>query len=77
MWALEQSEPRHAQAERPPTERSGARGARFNVKRRLGTNPRTGFRQVPLTTWLDAGTKIRRGYYVEFERKWVGAKQVE
>ena len=27
--------------------------------------------------WLDAGTKIRRGYFVEFERKYVGAMQVK
>ena len=76
MWASELSELRHAQAERPPTERSGARGACANVKRRLGANPRTGFVKVSLTQLLDAGTKVRRWYCVGSDRKYVGAKQV-
>ena len=50
--------------------------ARFNVKRRLGANPRTGFVKVSLTQWLDAGTKLRRWYCVASGRKHVGAKQV-
>ena len=57
MWASELSEPRHAQAERPPSGREHERAC-ANVKRRLGANPRTGFRQVPLTTWLDTGTRV-------------------
>ena len=68
------------------TERSRPRGqrpsgqehecARFNVKRRLGANPRTGFVKVSLTQWLNAGTKLRRWYCVGSGRKYVGAKQV-
>ena len=68
------------------TERSRPRGqrpsgqehecARFNVKRRLGANPRTGFAKVSLTQWLNGGTKLRRWYCVGSGRKYVGAKQV-
>ena len=35
----------------------GHERARFNLKRPLGGNPRTGFLQVSPTPWLDAGTK--------------------
>ena len=56
-WAKERSEPRLAQAEGDRASGWEHERARFNVKRRLGANPRTGFRQVPLTPWLDAGTK--------------------
>ena len=50
--------------------------ARFNVKRRLGANPRTGFVEVSLTQWLDAGAKLRRWYCVGSGRRYVGAKHV-
>ena len=56
-WASELSEPRHAQAERPPTERSEARVCLCQRQESLGANPRTGFRQVPLMLWLVAGTR--------------------
>ena len=39
--------------------------ARFNVKRRLGANPRTGFRQG-----------IRRWYWIASDQKYDDAKQV-
>ena len=68
------------------TERSRPRGhrpsgqeherARFNVKRRLGANPRTGFVKVSLMQRLDAGTKLRRWYCVGSGRKFVGVKHV-
>ena len=69
------------------TERSRPRGQRpsgqeheralFNLKRRLGANPRTGFVRVSLTQRLDAGTKLRRWCCVGSDRRYLGAKKVE
>ena len=47
-WAKEQSEPRHAEAEGPPTERSGARAGANEMRRGyfLGTKPEARRREV-------------------------------
>ena len=41
--------------------------ARVNVKRRRGANPRTGFRQVPLTPWWKLVREMRRWYWVGYD----------
>ena len=46
-WALEQSDTRHAQAEGPPTERSGARACSFQPRVSSGRQPKN---------WFSAGT---------------------
>ena len=78
MWASELSEPRHAQAERPPTERSGARACWFQRQETSGRQPEN---------WLSAGTPydVVGHWYESYavgtglgsDRKYVVPRQVE